>query len=279
MMAVATYPEQKLSETVTKIKSVWSKPLDVALILGSGLGHAYTADAFNDGVALSYDQIPHFPHSTVEGHAGELVFGTHRSGKTIGVMRGRFHLYEGYDPADVTYPIRVFRQLGAQLLIVTNAAGGVNLNYRPGDLMVITDHLNLTGLNPLRGKNWDEQGPRFPDMSQIYCPKLEGTANAEAAKLDLKIHQGVYAGVMGPSYETPAEIRMLQTLGADAVGMSTVHEAIVARHAGMNVFGLSLITNLAAGLQAGHALSHQEVLDAAKAVSDKLPKLIDALLG
>ena len=245
----------------------------IGLILGSGLGSL--ADSIENPEFFSYSDIPGFPVSTVEGHKGRLVIGTLQD-KTVIAMDGRFHYYEGYNMAEVTIPIRVMKLLGIKTLIVTNAAGAVNTSFVPGDLMIITDHINLSGANPLIGKNLDDFGPRFPDMSQAYTPDYQATAKAAAEKLGLDLKEGVYMGYSGPTYETPAEIRMSRTIGADAVGMSTVPEVIVAAHSGLKVLGISCITNLAAGMQAN--LSHEEVVETTQRVKQSFKALVKETL-
>ncbi|MEO0812144.1 MAG: purine-nucleoside phosphorylase, partial [Myxococcota bacterium] len=242
----------------------------VAVVLGSGLG-AFAAEV-SDAVRIPYGEIPNFPVSSVTGHAGELVLGELK-GVPVAVMSGRLHFYEGHSLAAVTLPTRVLGGLGAKKLLVTNAAGGVNPNFPPGTLMVITDHINLTGNNPLMGPNDDRLGPRFPDMSEPYSREGQEALRAAAAAVGVTVTEGVYCGVLGPSYETPAEVRMLQRLGGDAVGMSTVPEVIVANHAGMNVAGLSLITNAAAGLTE-EKLSHADVKEQAGQSRDELVSLL-----
>lgn len=244
----------------------------VGLVLGSGLGDL--ADEIQDPIRVPYEAIPNFPTSTVEGHAGQLVYGQ-LGGKTVLTLQGRFHYYEGYGLEEVTYPIRLFKDLGAQTVILTNAAGGVNEAFQPGDLMVITDHLNLTGANPLIGPN-HPHGPRFVDMSQTYSQKGQALLHEIAQEMDLTLQEGVYTWLTGPTYETPAEIRAVRTLGGDAVGMSTVPEAIVARHAGLEVVGISCITNLAAGMQA--QLDHQEVMEVSQRVKPRFKQLIQTFL-
>lgn len=218
---------------------------DIAIILGSGLGSL--ADEVTDKVEISYDEIPNFPSSTVEGHSGKLIVGK-IYGKDVVVMQGRFHYYEGYNMDEVTFPIRVFTLLGVTKLIVTNAAGGINRKFKAGDLMLITDHINISGLSPLRGKNYSEFGERFPSMTDAYSPRLielaKKVANAKELERKINLQEGVYAFMPGPQYETKAEIKMLSTLGADAVGMSTVPEVISASHSGIEVLGISCITNL-----------------------------------
>ncbi|WP_227766066.1 purine-nucleoside phosphorylase [Zhaonella formicivorans] len=246
----------------------------VGLILGSGLGSL--AEEITAKKVVPYKDIPHFPVSTVEGHAGQLVFGM--LGKApVMACQGRFHYYEGYTLSEVTYSVRVMQQLGIKILIVTNAAGGINKSFKPGDLMLISDHINLMGDNPLRGKNNPEMGPRFPDMSEAYSQKLGLLAQSAAAELGINLQTGVYAGVFGPSYETPAEIRYLRTIGADAVGMSTVPEVIVANHGGMEVLGISCITNMAAGVL-DRKLNHDEVIETAEKVRVKFSGLIKRIL-
>ncbi|GIO65301.1 purine-nucleoside phosphorylase [Paenibacillus sp. FSL M7-1455] len=247
---------------------------EVGLILGSGLG--VLADLIQDGISIPYQDIPHFPVSTVEGHDGELLLGT-IEGRAVVMMKGRFHMYEGYGPEVTAFPVRVMKELGVQSLLVTNAAGGVNTSYKPGDLMVISDHINLTGRNPLIGPNDSALGVRFPDMSEGYSRRLRQTLKTIAAAKGIEVQEGVYAGMLGPSYETPAEIRMLRTLGADAVGMSTVSETIVARHAGLEVLGISCISNMAAGIL-DQPLSHDEVMETTDLARDKFLSLVLAVI-
>lgn len=242
----------------------------IGLILGSGLG--VLADLIEDAKVIAYQDIPHFPVSTVEGHAGELVAGQIK-GKNVIMMKGRFHPYEGYDLVKVSFPVRVLKQLGVTKLIVTNAAGGVNTSFNVGDLMVIKDHINFMFRNPLIGPNNNDLGVRFPDMSEAYSKKLQQLSHEVAAEQNFKLQEGVYAAVMGPSYETPAEIRMLRTIGADAVGMSTVPEVIAARHAGIEVLGFSCVTNMAAGIL-DQPLSHEEVIETTERVKPKFLKLV-----
>ena len=242
----------------------------VGVILGSGLGNV--ADGLADPVVIPYGEIPGFAESTVSGHHGALLIG--RSGDVpVAIMKGRVHYYEGHPMEQVTFPVRVLRALGIRRLIITNAAGATNPDFVPGDLMLITDHLNLTGHNPLRGPNDDRLGPRFPDMSSTYRGPGERAIRDAAQRLGIPVREGVYAGLAGPSYETPAEIRMLQVLGADAVGMSTVAEVIVAAHGGMAVAGISVITNRAAGLSTT-PLSHEEVKEVGQRVEESLGGLM-----
>lgn len=247
----------------------------IGLILGSGLG--ILADEMEEAVEIPYAHIPHFPVSTVEGHAGTLVGGK-LAGKWVVAMKGRFHYYEGYSLEQVTFPVRVMHFLGVDTLVVTNAAGGIQPQWQAGDLMVIKDHLNLMFCNPLIGPNDEQLGPRFPDMSRAYDPHLRSLAHEVARELGIPLREGVYAGLTGPSYETPAEIRMLRTLGGDAVGMSTVPEVIVANHMGMRVLGLSCIANLAAGVQ-DVPLSHEEVMATAQKIRDRFVQLVRGIIG
>ncbi|TYA13245.1 purine-nucleoside phosphorylase [Paenibacillus faecis] len=246
----------------------------VGLILGSGLG--VLADHIEEAVSISYSDIPYFPQSTVEGHAGELMIGT-LNGAPVVLMKGRFHMYEGYGPEITAFPVRVMKELGVEKLLVTNAAGGINTSYQPGDLMLISDHINLTGTSPLIGQNDNELGPRFPDMSQAYSRRLRELARNTAEKAGVPLQEGVYVGMLGPSYETPAEIRMLRTLGGDAVGMSTVSEVIVARHAGLEVLGISCISNMASGIL-DQPLSHDEVMETTDRVREKFLSLVLAII-
>jgi purine-nucleoside phosphorylase len=234
----------------------------IGLILGSGLG--VLADEITNPVKIPYDSIPDFPVSTVEGHAGQLVFGE-LNGVEVVAMQGRFHFYEGYSFDKVTFPVRVMKELGVEKLIVTNAAGGINESFSPGDLMIITDHINNMGANPLIGPNDSRLGVRFPDMSEAYSRDLANQAKKIASLLNIHVKEGVYVGNTGPVYETPAEIRMFRTLGGDAVGMSTVPEVIVARHAGMKVLGISCISNMAAGIL-DQPLTHDEVIETTEKV-------------
>ncbi|MCC8100665.1 MAG: purine-nucleoside phosphorylase [Clostridiales bacterium] len=243
---------------------------EVLLILGSGLG--YLADQVEEPLAVPYGDIPHFARSTAPGHAGRFVFGRLR-GRRVAVMQGRFHYYEGYSFPQVTYPVRVLRLLGAETLIVTNAAGCVNLNWSAGTLMVMDDHIKLALDSPLRGENLPQFGPRFPDSGQVYTPALRALAGQVAAEQDIPVEHGVYLFMPGPQYETPAEIRAARLLGADAVGMSTVPEAVVASHAGMQVLGISLLTNMAAGILDA-PLSEEEVLTAAAAGRERFSALV-----
>lgn len=267
---------ERIQESVDAIGAKVTGPRpDVALILGSGLGSF--ADRFADSQAIDYRDIPHFPVSGVEGHAGRLVFG--RIGRTRCVaMQGRVHYYEGYPLETVTLPLRTMISLGARTVILTNAAGGIGQSLAVGDLVLIRDHINLFGASPLRGENDDRLGPRFPDMTYAYSPELRAMAREEAAELGRELAEGVYAGVHGPQYETPAEIHMLRTIGADLVGMSTVPEAIVANHMGASVLGISCVTNLAAGT-VDEALSHDDVTVTARQVEDTFVRLLTRILN
>ena len=242
----------------------------VGVVLGSGWG--LFADALEGAARVPYREVPGFPESGVIGHAGEWVFGT-LGGVGVAAMSGRFHPYEGHDPRAVTLPIRVMKALGIEALILTNAAGGVNERYAVGDLMLISDHINLAGQNPLTGPNIDTLGVRFPDMTAAYDPEYRELAKGIARKLGFYVREGVYAQMSGPSFETPAEIRMLRFLGADAVGMSTVPEAIVAAHAGLRVLGISCITNMAAGIS-GDSLSHVDVIETGRKAADRIVSLL-----
>lgn len=244
---------------------------EVAMILGSGLGNM--ADLAENPIVIPYKEIPGFSVSTAPGHKGQLVFGT-LAGKQVAVMQGRLHAYEGYTFEEVCFPLRVLRLLGCDKLVITNACGGVNFDFRVGDICLITDHIKFFMDSPLRGKNLDEFGTRFPDATHLYTPRLQEVARnvAKAQGMDLK--EGVYMYFPGPSYETPAEIRAIRVLGADLVGMSTVPEVLAAGHAGMEVLGFSLVSNAAAGIVEGATLSEQEVLDAAAAAKERFSQLI-----
>ena len=248
---------------------------EIAITLGSGLGDL--ADHLVDAVQIPYGEIPHFPVSTVAGHKGQFVVGK-LEGREVLCMQGRFHYYEGYNLKQVTLPVRVMKLLGISTLIVTNAAGGINTGFRPGNLMLIEDHLNLTGENPLIGENLEVFGDRFFDMTVAYDAEYRALAEQLAAELNIPLQKGVYAWLTGPNYETPAEIRYLRAIGADAVGMSTVPEVLVARHSGLRVCGISCITNLAAGMGDG-LLSHEEVKETADRVKVDFIRLVTALTG
>ena len=243
---------------------------EVFLVLGSGLG--FLAEQVEDACAIPYTEIPHFPASTAPGHKGRLVFGL-LEGRRVAVMQGRTHYYEGYSLQDVTFAVRVVRLLGAEAMVVTNACGCVRSDWQAGSLMLIQDHIKLCLDSPLRGANPEAFGPRFPDMSHVYTPRLQDIARESAKALGIALREGVYMFFPGPQYETPAEVRAARLLGADAVGMSTVPEVIAARHCGMQVLGLSLLTNMASGILA-QPLSEQEVLDAAAAASEQFSRLV-----
>lgn len=246
----------------------------IALVLGSGLGGF--ADELENAVRIPYGDIPFFPRTTAVGHAGTLVIGT-IAGIAVAAMQGRVHLYEGYSPQQVTFPIRVFGRMGVQSVVLTNAAGGINPSYGRGALVVICDHINLQGQNPLVGANEDRFGPRFPDVTDAYNAELRNYALEESEQLGDNIHEGIYAAMLGPSYETPAEIRFLRTIGADLVGMSTVPEVIVARHMEVEVLAISCVTNMAAGLS-GEKIKHEEVLETGERVRGKFLALLRAVL-
>ena len=256
------------------IRSRSNADVSIAIVLGSGLGGF--ADELANAVAIPYVDIPGFARATVEGHAGRLVIGD-AGGVCVAALQGRFHFYEGYSLEEVTFPIRVLNLLGVRTLILTNAAGTLNIEFTPGSLMVIGDHLNLIGDNPLRGQNDERFGPRFPDLTNTYARELQDIVVNEANAMGLEIRRGIYAGLSGPSYETPAEIHMVRTLGADAVGMSTVPEAIVARHMNMRVVGISCITNLAAGVS-DRPVDHSQVMATGERVQESFTELLRRIL-
>ena len=268
-----TFSDYQESERAIREKIGDFRP-EVALVLGSGLG--FLGDVVEDAVAVDYRDIPHFKVSTAPGHKGRMVLGTLR-GKKVAVMQGRMHHYEGYDYKDVSYGVRVMRLLGADKLIVTNAAGCVREDWKAGDLMLITDHIKMFLESPLRGENLPEFGPRFPDASFLYTPALQELARKTAAELNIPIREGVYMYFPGPQYETPAEVRMARILGGDAVGMSTAPEVITAGPCGMEVLGFTLLTNMAAGILP-RKLTEEEVLEAAEACKDKFSRLVLACL-
>lgn len=264
------------SETAAEALSAKGiEPPSLGLILGSGLG-SY-ADSFTDVTSIPYHEIPHFPVSSVAGHAGSLVFGRVHGIPAV-AMQGRVHAYEGHNARTVAFPVHVLWQLGVRTLIVTNAAGGVNEQFEPGDLVSIHDHINFTGDNPLIGPNEDQFGPRFPDLSQLWSRELRTLAHRVAKEASINLKEGVYAGVLGPNYETPAEVNMLRIMGADMVGMSTVFEAIVAGHLGMNLLGISCVTNLAAGVS-NAVLDHDDVQEVAAQARTKFATLIDNIIA
>lgn len=263
--------EEAAKYVLSKIKI---KP-EVAMILGSGLGDL--ADEVQDAVSIPFGEIPNFPTSTVAGHAGKIVVGI-LEGRKVLAMKGRIHYYEGYTMKQVTFPIRLMKKLGINTLIVTNASGGINPTFKPGDLMIITDHINFQGANPLLGENDDEWGPRFPDMTDAYTKTIVKLALDVAAKEGIPVQKGIFTAVAGPNYETVAEIRMLRTFGADAVGMSTVPEVLVARHAGMKVLGISCVTDVIHTEEKTQSVSHEEVLAVANQAKPKFMKLMKAII-
>lgn len=267
------FSTNKLEEAVIYIEGQGVSKVDFGMILGSGLGEL--ANEIKDKIVIPYSDIPNFPVSTVVGHAGQLVYGT-LSGKKVLAMQGRFHFYEGHSMNRIVFPVRVMKKMGAHSLIVTNAAGGVNESFSPGNLMLITDQINFTGTNPLIGLNDDELGPRFPDMSRAYDKQYGEAAKKVADELKITLQKGVYMGFSGPTYETPAEVRMARILGADAVGMSTVPEVIAATHMGMRVLGITCVTNLGAGMQEN--LNHEEVVETTERVKEDFKKLIKKTL-
>jgi purine-nucleoside phosphorylase len=265
---------QKIRDAVEAIQERAGITPEIGLILGSGLGAI--AEQVENAVVIPYTEIPHFHGTSIEGHAGRMILGKFFGAATV-FLQGRFHYYEGYSMEEVAFPTRAIAGMGIQTLILTNAAGGVNREFSPGDLMLIEDHLNLMGDNPLKGANLTELGPRFPDLSEAYSRHCLAILRETAQELGIEVRTGVYAGLLGPTYETPAEIRMFRTLGADAVGMSTVPEAITANHLGVRVAGISCITNMAAGLSPTK-LSHQEVIRNSRQGSDKMRRLLGAAI-
>ena len=265
----------RVQEAAEAVRSKVRHVPDIAVVLGSGLGDF--AATLADPVSMPYGQLPNWPSVGVAGHGGRLVVGTVQR-RTVVALAGRSHAYEGHDLGTITFAVRVLGCLGVKTLILTNAAGGINAAFAPGDVMVIDDHINLTGLNPLVGRNEDRFGPRFPDMTQVYASRLRAVADQAGAALEMQLPHGVYAALTGPSYETPAEIRYLRAIGADAVGMSTVSEAIVARHMELDVLGLSCITNMAAGVLPGR-LSHEEVLETTRRMRGRFMALLEGIIG
>ena len=260
----------RLDALVAAVRARTSLVPRLGIVLGSGLGGL--ADGIEDAVSIPFAELPGWPAATAPGHAGRLLLGR-LAGVPVVALQGRFHLYEGNDPGLVVQPVLLFRALGASIVVLTNAAGGVNPAYGPGTLMVMVDHLNLTGRTPLLGANADELGPRFPDLTDVWAPHLRERLHAAAASEGEPFEEGIYAGLLGPSYETPAEVRMLRALGADAVGMSTVLEAVAARWCGLEVCGVSLVTNAGAGYS-GQPLSHAEVLEAGAAAGPRLARVL-----
>lgn len=268
---------EKIKETADFIRSKVNDIPTTAIILGTGLGELVNHIEITD--VLEYSAIPNFPISTVEGHSGKLIFGT-LGNKRVMAMQGRFHFYEGYSMQQVTFPVRVMKALGINTLFVSNAAGGMNPDFKIGDIMIINDHINLFPEHPLRGKNYNELGPRFPDMSEPYSHRLIADALKVAAANNIKVHQGVYVGTQGPTFETPAEYRYFRRIGGDAVGMSTVPEVIVARHSGMEVFAISVITDMG-GLEGvePEKVSHEEVQKAAAEAQPKMTAIMKGLIN
>jgi purine-nucleoside phosphorylase len=265
----------RAENAASSIRSCTSLEARIAIVLGSGLGDF--AEEFKESVALPYREIPGFVSSTAEGHVGRLVIGK-VEGVPVLAMQGRVHYYEGYSLEEVTFPIRAFKLLGIDTLILTNAAGGVDVELTQGALMVISDHLNLMGVNPLRGPNDERFGPRFPDMSEVYSRELQELVIEEARQMGVTLRRGIYAGLAGPSYETAAEIHMLRAFGADAVGMSTVPEAIVARQMGIKVLGISCITNMAAGISES-PINHEEVMETGRRVRETFTQLLRRVIA
>lgn len=266
--------KNKVIQSVDYIKSKISTLPEIGIILGSGLGDL--ADNVEDRIAIKYSEIPNLPQSTVKGHAGQFVFGK-LNNKSVVMMQGRFHYYEGNKMEDLALPVYIMKELGISSIIVTNAAGGVNTSFNPGDLMIIKDHINFAFNNPLIGRNDEEIGPRFPDMSKAYDEELIKIAKSTAGELNIKVQEGTYIMFTGPNYETPAEIRMARILGGDSVGMSTVPEVIAARHCGVKVLGISCITNMAAGIL-DQPLNHQEVIETSNKVKDTFIKLVSNIV-
>ncbi len=267
--------QKKVEETVSFIRSKTSLQPEIALVLGSGLGAL--GEQLEEACAIPYEEIPHFARSTAPGHKGRLIIGRLK-GKILLCMQGRFHYYEGYTMQQVTYPVRVMKALGIGTLILTNSCGGLNPDFDPGDLMVITDHINYMGANPLIGPNEDAFGTRFPDMTRAYSRDLVALAKATAKGMGITLHEGIYLGYSGPSFETPAEIRMFKQLGASVVGMSTVPEAIVASHCRMNLLAISCVTNLAAGIL-DVPLTGEEVIEVANQAGKKFTGLLAEIVG
>ncbi|RQW22725.1 purine-nucleoside phosphorylase [Bacillus sp. C1-1] len=265
---------EQIKEATSYIQSKTSTVPEVGIILGSGLGNL--ADDLTNAVEIPYEDIPHFSKSAAIGHANKLVIGE-LNGKTVAAMKGRYHYYEGYTLGQVTFPVRVMKALGIQTVIITNACGAVNTSFNPGELMLINDHINLVGSNPLIGENENELGPRFPDLSEVYSSRLRSIAKKVAEEQGTKVNEGVYSWWSGPAYETPAEIRMIRTLGGDAVGMSTVPEATVATHAGMEVLGISCLTNMACGIL-DEPLSHDDVIVVAGKANQAFTSLVKGIL-
>ena len=266
--------KQKLDLAVAHIHSVKKTNPKIGVVLGSGLG-AFV-DKVENKTLIPYNDIPNFKKVTVPGHDGTLVLGT-VNGVEIVALQGRFHVYEGHELDDVVFPMRLMAKLGVDIVILTNAAGGVNLSYKPGDLVILTDHINLSGRNPLVGPNDDSMGPRFPDMSRAFHPELIEHIEAAGKELNIKVQKGVYAGVLGPTYETPAEIKMIRILGGDVVGMSTIPEVIIANHIGLKVCGISCVTNMGAGI-VNQTLKHEDIKEEALKVMDSFTALLNSAI-
>lgn len=265
---------QKAIETASFLKTCIKKPSEIGILTGTG--HGKSAESLDIDASFEYKDIPHFPTSTVESHFGRLLIGSMHSRQII-AMQGRLHLYEGYSPADITFPIRVMQELGVKTLILSNASGGLNPDFKAGDIMIITDHINLTGLNPLIGPNEDSWGVRFPDMTRAYDTNLASIAEKAGKDTEIPLEKGVYVGLKGPCLETPAEIRLLRSIGAEAVGFSTVHEVIVAVHAGMKVLGLSTITNVH-NPEKPVETTMEEIIAVAKESSLKLASIVNNVI-
>jgi len=265
----------RLNDAKAYLMERFQRTPDLGIILGSGLGNL--ADQIQEKIIVDYKEIPHFPVSTVQGHSGKLIIGT-LSSKYVMVLQGRFHYYEGYEMHEVTFPVRLMQMMGIKGLIVTNAAGGINTAYQPGDLVIIQDHINLMGSNPLIGSNITTQGERFPDLSEAYHREWREKAAKLMTEMQINVKQGTYAAVSGPSYETPAEVRYLRTIGADLVGMSTVPEVIVAKHGGMKVMGISCVTNMAAGILE-RPLNHAEVIETTQRIETLFVQYVQNLIG
>ncbi|HXI31955.1 MAG TPA: purine-nucleoside phosphorylase [Vicinamibacterales bacterium] len=265
----------QVTEAADAIRAQVPATPQIGIVLGSGLGDF--ARSLTNAVTMPYGDLPHWPVSRVIGHDGTLVVGK-TGGRTIAALAGRCHAYEGHDMATVTFAVRALGLIGVKTIILTNAAGGVNTGFSQGALMVIDDHINLMGANPLVGANEDRFGPRFPDMTEVYSPRLRAIADRAGKAINLLLPHGIYVGLLGPSYETPAEIRYLRTIGADAVGMSTVPEAIVARHMKMEVLGISCITNMAAGVLP-QPLNHDEVMETARRIRGQFIALLEGIIG
>jgi purine-nucleoside phosphorylase len=265
----------QVKEAADAIRARVPEVPEIGIVLGSGLGDF--VNSLGGAVTTPYGDLPHWPASRVVGHEGKLVVGT-KAGRTVAALAGRVHLYEGHDARRASFAVRVLGVLGVKTLILTNAAGGVNTRFLQGALMVIDDHINLMGSNPLVGENDERFGPRFPDMTEVYSSRLRGMADRAGKAMNLLLPHGIYVALLGPSYETPAEIRYLRTIGADAVGMSTVPEALVARHMGMDVLGISCITNMAAGVLP-HPLDHADVMETARRIRDQFIALLEGIIG